>query len=102
MGLGERVESSIECESRISAIDPMNVGSNPASETKLIKRYNCSKCGKVIGKYGKSGKCLSCSQLKVQDRPSKEILQEEIEKLGYCAVCRKYGVSDKSVKKWIQ
>jgi hypothetical protein len=68
------------------------------------KRYHCEKCGKIITK--KSTLCKSCSgfslnRRKVKDRPSVEQLLKEVSESSYCAVGRKYGVSDKAIRKWI-
>lgn len=41
------------------------------------------------------------SQRKVK-RPPYEQLKREIEESGYCAVGRKYGVSDNTIRKWIK
>ena len=34
------------------------------------------------------------------ERPPYELLVQEIKELGYCAIGRKYGVSDNSIRKW--
>ncbi len=39
---------------------------------------------------------------KVKDRPSVEVLTEEINKNGFVATGRKYGVSDNSIRKWLK
>lgn len=36
------------------------------------------------------------------ERPSYRQLLAEIEESGYCAVGRKYGVSDNAVRKWVR
>jgi hypothetical protein len=36
------------------------------------------------------------------DRPPFDILEAEINELGYSAVGRKYGVSDNAVRKWLK
>jgi len=79
---------------------------------KLRKKYNCKKCGKEINKRSKSLLCIKCvirnqnknnyKQRKIIDRPSKELLLQEIEETNYCAVGRKYGVSDNAIRKWIK
>ena len=67
------------------------------------KKYNCKKCGIGIIKKSKlCCKCYSFRQRKVKDRPSKEQLLKEIEETNYCAVGRKYGVSDNAVRKWVK
>ena len=50
--------------------------------------------------------CQQCARIqsrKVKERLSKEQLEKEIKELGgYCAVGRKYGVSDNSIRKWLK
>jgi len=68
------------------------------------KHHFCEECGKEK-KCRKTKLCVSClgvKNRKVKDRPSKEILLEEIKETNYCAVGRKYGVSDNAVRKWIK
>lgn len=58
-------------------------------------------CGSTKDKD--SNKCAECyakSNRKVE-RPSHEELLKEVEELGYCAVGRKYGVSDNSIRSWL-
>ena len=69
------------------------------------KKYNCNICGKEITKHSKSGICKNCAdikQRKVKNRPSKEQLLKMIEETNCCAVGRKYGVSEKAVRKWLK
>jgi hypothetical protein len=69
----------------------------------------CSECGERISYYTKTGKCVRCSKigrvyptLRKCVRPPLDVLQKEIEELGYCAVGRKYGVSDNAIRKWLK
>lgn len=39
---------------------------------------------------------------KVKERPSKEEVYSLLETMSYCAVGRKYGVSDNAVRKWLK
>ncbi len=92
------------CHSQTSTF----AGKNNKREKK--KRY-CNKCGKKISYGSKSGLCVKCvkhtyeyniKNRKVKNRPTKEQLLQEIEETNYCAVGRKYGVSDNTVRKWIK
>ncbi|NGX64086.1 MAG: hypothetical protein KR126chlam6_01511, partial [Candidatus Anoxychlamydiales bacterium] len=68
------------------------------------KYYYCPKCGNKR-KWKKSklcSKCSNCERRKVKNRPSNGQLLKEIEETNYCAVGRKYGVSDKAVRKWLK
>jgi hypothetical protein len=62
-------------------------------------------CGKnVVGK--KTIRILNFDErqkksLRKVERPSYEILLSEINKFGYCATGRKYGVSDNAIRKWV-
>ena len=70
-------------------------------EEKEIKK--CKDCENKINQD--SIRCLMCQkfeQRKVKKRPTIEVLLSEVVKLGYCAVGRKYGVSDNSIRKWIK
>lgn len=63
---------------------------------------NKCECGIVICNTSKKCKvCDSINQRKVE-RPSKEDLIKDIDKLGYSATGRKYGVSDNAIRKWIK
>jgi len=58
-------------------------------------------------KHSKSKLCKSCYgkfyvPRKVKNRPSKEQLLKEVEETNYCAVGRKYGVSDSAIRKWLK
>lgn len=48
-----------------------------------------------------SHECSAVDKRKVE-RPSKEQLLKEIEESNYCAVGRKYGVSDNAIRKWLK
>jgi hypothetical protein len=56
---------------------------------KKNKEKNKTKCG------------LKINARKVK-RPSFEQLKQEVKDMGYCAVGRKYGVRDNSIRKWIK
>ena len=71
------------------------------------KYYYCKKCGNEIIKRSKSKLCKSCYGLfyvpkKVKNRPSREQLLKEVENTNFCAVGRKYGVSDNAIRKWLK
>ena len=73
----------------------------------LKQHYYCCDCGKPIGR--KSKRCMSCAGVdvwqrkgrKVKNRPSEEVLWQQIMELGYCGTGRLYGVSDNAVRKWL-
>jgi very-short-patch-repair endonuclease len=67
-----------------------------------VKEKSYCNCGNE--KTNSSEMCFVCyglSQRKVE-RPTKETLIREVNNLGYCAVGRKYGVSDNAIRKWIK
>ena len=47
--------------------------------------------------------CLECSlkHSRTVQRPTLEILEKDVKKMGYCATGRKYGVTDNAIRKWI-
>lgn len=65
------------------------------------KKYFCS-CGNEIDQRSKiCVKCHNKNNRKVE-RPDINTILLDVEKLGYSATGRKYGVSDTSIKKWIK
>lgn len=77
----------------------------PTFSGRKNKKYHyCEKCGEKK-KSRHSKVCYNCSgfeKRKVKNRPPKEKLLKEIEQTNYCAVGRKYGVSDKAIRKWLK
>lgn len=63
-------------------------------------KNTCTVCGKLgYGTAFCSNECRGMSQ-RVTERPSKEQLEIEIESFSWVALGKKYGVSDKAVRKW--
>ena len=68
------------------------------------KHLNCSKCGRSVTKHS-TGLCIRCTNhknRKVKNRPTKESLLDDLKSMGYCAIGRKYGVSDNAIRKWLR
>ena len=69
-------------------------------------KQNVCDCGKNINKQSK--KCGSCAKIdsaikrRKVERTAYESLIVDVEKIGYSATGRKYGVSDNSIRKWIK
>jgi hypothetical protein len=60
----------------------------------------CSRlCGMKGGGRKRGEPCLAARKV---DRPTYDKLLAEIEATSYCAVGRKYGVSDNAVRKWVR
>lgn len=79
---------------------PTHGGKNTRKK-KEKKKKHCS-CGEAIEMRATyCGNCNSFKQRKI-DRPPYEQLKEEIQKYGYSATGRKYGVSDNAIRKWIK
>lgn len=70
-------------------------------EKTYIKHY-CSKCGKELYSKTKSGLCTDCchASRRTVERPDAVTLAQEIVETNFCAVGRKYGVSDNAIRKW--
>lgn len=72
---------------------------------RIKKRKLCIKCGAEI-KYiykSKSKMCKECYKVSRKvNWPPKEILIEELKTNSRCALGRKYGVSDNTVRRWIK
>ena len=72
---------------------------------KLEKKIYCIECGTEITKQSCSQLCVKCfakNHRKVKNRPSKERLLKEVKEINYCAVGRKYGVTDNCIRKWLK
>jgi len=68
-------------------------------------KKTCILCGKGLNKRQNkfcSYECSKGSTRKVPNRPSISELQEMLKTMSYCAVGRKYGVSDNAVRKWLK
>ncbi len=65
------------------------------------KEFEAKKVGKNRETKYCSQKCWHIVRRKVE-RPSKEGLLKEIKETNYCAVGRKYGVSDNTIRKWLK
>ena len=75
--------------------------------TQHQENNDCPYCGMPM-KYC-SKLCRNCYIIKAKDlvllkpiKPSYEVLMEELKKMSYVAIGRKYGVSDTAVRKWIK
>lgn len=72
-----------------------------SNKKEKVKKY-CPDCGKPINMY--SNKCPLCSaksRRRVQ-RPSREILLQELENSNYTELGKKYGVTDNAIRKWLK
>jgi hypothetical protein len=56
----------------------------------------------LLNKENKKIKKRNRQHLRIVNRPSYEILIQDINSLGYCGTGRKYGVSDNSIRKWVK
>jgi hypothetical protein len=72
-----------------------------ASHIKPSKKNVCVDCEKKIDVRSK--RCAKCySLMRRSIRPPKEKLLKEVVETNYCAVGRKYGVSDNAIRKWLR
>lgn len=80
---------------------PTFAGKKSQEHQNLSKKNSiCKTCGTEIS-YG-SDYCRECygKSLRVVERPSPEILFEELRASNFSAVGRKYGVTDNTIRKW--
>lgn len=65
---------------------------------------HCRKCGVKICNNTKTGMCKKCQSNTVRkvERPSYAQLLEDRKTLSFCAIGRKYGVTDNAIRKWIR
>lgn len=71
-------------------------------QNKMKKNYFCSKCGKEITRYSKTGLCADCSKksMRLVTRPTREELKNLIRNIPFTQIGKQYGVSDKAIVKW--
>lgn len=77
----------------IYLIDKLNKNNN---------KFICEDCGgEKLNRYSK--KCLKCLHIKSRkfERPTYSQLLLDVDELGYSGSGRKYGVSDNSIRKWL-
>lgn len=67
----------------------------------VTKTYKCTECG-VQTKKTQSGLCRTCLNKKMTtpNKPSKEVLQQQVKQHSMLSLGRKYGVSDNAIRKW--
>ena len=85
---------------------------NFAGRNLRTEKFNreCLQCGAAANNTELCQTCFLASRKgiskiknrKIKDRPSKEVVKQEVEDLGFVAVGKKYGVSDNAVRKWIK
>lgn len=63
----------------------------------------CSVCGKKKRKHllSCSPECSAIKRRKIDERPSKEQLLDELKTTSYVQIGKKYGVSDNTIRKWV-
>lgn len=84
------------------AIKKYNKNINNEIKNKIENKKNYCKCGKEILSSSKMcNDCKSFEQRKIKNRPSIEILLNDVNINGYEFTGRKYNVSGNTIKKWI-
>jgi hypothetical protein len=72
--------------------------------SKDIKKVenNCIDCNIIITR--RANRCEICHKISTRkaERPSKELLLNQVKENGYIATGRKYGVSDNAIRKWLK
>lgn len=77
-------------------------------ETKAIRCEHCGKEYEISVRHKRSENRRFCSSecsghfARKVERPSKEVLEKDIEELGWLGTGKKYGVSDNSIRKWMK
>lgn len=100
-----RIENlRIVCPNCNATLETHCKGNNKLSNKYIKKtkeKYKFCECGKKI--LITSNSCKRCNQLNQRktERPPYETLLKELKESNYSAVGRKYGVSDNSIRKWL-
>ena len=96
--------NGIHDDNRIENLRIMCPNCNAALPTHCGKNSKRNKKIKIIksNEERKANKKLQSINSRVKERPTYEQLQIDVNKLGYVATGRKYGVSDNSIRKWIK
>ena len=89
------------CHSQTETFAGKNLSRKTVSSNHKEDRH-CIECGASIADNNPSGLCNSCAKKKNRktERPSKEVLLQEIATSSFVAVAAKYGVTDTAVIKW--
>lgn len=97
----DKMINDILDKNEISEFDYKSYLLNKEKRKKEKYLKNC-KCGLEIGI--KSKMCKKCTQEKRRkvERPSLEILLEQVNTLGFVGTSKIYGVSDNCIRKWIK
>lgn len=92
---GINIEQYLGIEVVIPLIDDID-------RSKTHVKHCCTSCGKELYEKSKTGLCSVCynKTTRVVERPEPVQLAKEIIESSFCAVGRKYGVSDNSIRKW--
>lgn len=89
----------ILCPNCNATLDTHCRGSVKINKSKVI----LCKCGnKKDRKSSNCKKCDSINQRKVKERPTYELLKDNIKEIGYKATGEIYKVSDNTIRKWIK
>lgn len=91
------------CNQQLETTGYKKMRAKPIDEAvKMAKRRpnKCKICGAPI--YAKAKCCVACSHIDQYrtEHPTKEQLQEEIQKYSFVELGKKYGVTDNAVRKW--
>jgi len=92
-----------ETHGGIIDISDLNVKNHiEVSDVHILKQTYCIDCGTGIDR--KATRCLKCSKLfrANKNKPSKEILIEELKNTSFVTLGKKYSVSDNTIRKWIK
>lgn len=66
---------------------------------RVDKKCNCGKA--ISNRNNNCKKCYDISQRKIKNRPNINKLLYDVKEMGYTKTGKKYGVSDNTIRKWI-
>ncbi len=89
---------NIQIKSWVSLKEETRKLNNPSGEK---QKYLCIDCGVPV--WNPNSRCVSCAR-KIRaagsNKPSREVLKNEIKDTSFTTIGKKYGVTDNAVRKW--
>lgn len=92
------------CDAALPTFSGRNVKHEKKIKIDNKKHYDNNHCDCGKGIKNNSKRCINCRSIEQRktERPTIEVLKNDIKELGYSGTGRKYGVSDNTIRKWLK